>query len=78
MARDSFTERMEQGKLLAQVARNKGLATGKSAKGWSYQRAKLDGLDMLENYLYTFRKDVHYNAYAAVEFALFSHEWEGL
>ena len=38
----SFTERMEAGRELAQVARNRGLATGKAAKGHSFKRAPLE------------------------------------
>lgn len=34
----SFTERMAQGRELAQVARNRGHHTGAVAKGWNYTR----------------------------------------
>jgi hypothetical protein len=38
----------------------------------------LTGLDAIEAYYYRFKKDIHYNAYLAVETELFAHEWEGL
>lgn len=38
----SFTERMEAGRELAQVARNRGLPTGKAAKGHTFKRAPLE------------------------------------
>lgn len=76
--RPSFSERMAQGREIAQAQRNRGLPTGKSARGWNYKRPDLTGLDMLEAYLYQWRKDIRYHAIAAIEFELFGHEWEGL
>lgn len=38
----SFTERMEQGRELAQVARNRGGVTGKAAKGHAFKRAEYE------------------------------------
>lgn len=38
----SFTERMAKGRELAQVARNRGGATGKAAKGHSFKRAEYE------------------------------------
>lgn len=37
-SRHNFTESMDRAKELAQVRRNRGLATGKSAKGWARKR----------------------------------------
>jgi hypothetical protein len=68
---------MVEAKDLAQVRRNRGQSTG-TAKGWNVKRPAMEGLDGLEAYYNQFRKDVHYNAYLAVEAELFAHEWEGL
>lgn len=73
----SFTERMAQGRELAQVQRNKGHHVGRSAKGWNVKRSPLTGLDRLEWQFETWRKEVEYGCLAAVETALFAHEWEG-
>lgn len=74
----SFTERMAQGKDLAQVRRDRGQHTGKSAAGWSYKRAQLTGLDMVEAYYQQWRKDVSINAYLAVEYALLASDFDDL
>jgi hypothetical protein len=76
--RESFTERMAQGRELAQDARNRGQHTGGSAKGWNVKRSELVGLDAIEAYYHQFRTDISYNAYLAVEWELFGHEWEGI
>jgi hypothetical protein len=75
---DSFSERMAQGREIAQAQRNRGQHTGTVAKGWNTKRQALAGLDALEAYWHQWRKDIHYNAYLAVETELFAHEWEGL
>ena len=74
----SFSERMEQGLELAQVARNRGQHTGKVAHGWNYKRPVPSGLDMIEAIYHTWRKDWQTEAYCAVEYALFADQWEGL
>lgn len=78
MARTSFCERMELGKALAMERRNRGQHVGKCAKGWNVKRSQLTGLDRLEWQFETWRKEWQYAAVAAVESALFAHEWEGL
>jgi hypothetical protein len=74
----SFHLWIEQGKQAAMQRRNRGQHVGKCAKGWNVKRPKLEGLDALEAYYHQWRKDIHYNAFLAVEFALFGHEWEGI
>jgi hypothetical protein len=76
----SFSERMAAGKERAANDRYKGKSTGKAAAGWTHKRSDRApfGLDDLEAYYNQFRKDIHYNAFAAVEYALFGHEWEGI
>jgi hypothetical protein len=74
----NFQDRMAAGKANADSRRDRGLSTGKNAKGWNVKRQPLQGLDAIESYYYTFKKDIHYNAWLAVEFELFGHEWEGL
>lgn len=74
MSRLSFTERMAQGRELAQVARNRGQHTGKSARGWNYRRPAPVGLDRLQWEYDTWRKEWQYQAVAAVETALFAAE----
>jgi len=76
----SFSDRMAEAKDVAANDRYRGKSTGKAAAGWSKTRrnAAPFGLDDLEAYYHQFRADVHYNAYLAVEFELFGHEWEGI
>ena len=42
MGNRNFTDTMEQGKALAIQNRNRGIATGKSAKGWTRKRRDTD------------------------------------
>ena len=42
MGNRNFTDTMEQGKALAIQNRNRGIATGKSAKGWDRKRLDTD------------------------------------
>lgn len=42
MAKHNFTDTMDRGKLIAQRDRNRGLPTGKSAKGWNRKRRDLE------------------------------------
>ena len=78
----SFSERMEQGKLLAQIRRNRGQPSGECHESWNYQRSKMSPLDCL--YMETYRLESAYAAYkewqyaavAAVESALFAYELE--
>ena len=42
MGNRNFTETMDRGKALAVLARNRGLPTGKSAKGWNRRRSRPD------------------------------------
>jgi hypothetical protein len=76
----NFQDRMAAGKVNNDSRRALGLSAGKNAKGWNVKRpqSRRPDLDSLEAYYYTFKKDIHYNAYCAVEFELFGHEWEGL
>ena len=74
----SFTERMDQGRELAQVARNRGQHTGKSAAGWQFKRRLPTGLDALEAIYHTWRKDWQTECFCAVEYELFHQEWEAL
>jgi hypothetical protein len=69
---------MAAGKANNDARRARGLSAGLNAKGWKVKRAPLTGLDAIEAYYYRFKKDIHYNAYLAVETELFAHEWEGL
>jgi hypothetical protein len=79
MARTSFSERMTEGKANAMERRNRGEHTGKCAKGWNgVKRQELTGLDRLEWEYTSWRKEWQYQCLAAVETALFAHEWEGL
>ena len=75
----NFQDRMAEGKLNAMTRRNRGLPSGKSAKGWTRARSQSRKMSLcdLEDYYYQFKQDIHKNAYLAVEFALFGHEWEG-
>lgn len=73
-----FTGRMESAKAVAMNRRNKGQATGKPAKGHVFTRPEPTGLDRLEWELESWRKEWRYQCLAAVETALFAHEWEGL
>lgn len=56
--RASFSERMAQGREIAQDARNRGQHTGKCAKGWAYQRAPMSSLDNL--YMETYDLEAEY------------------
>lgn len=78
MAALSFSERMAEGKAVAMSDRNKGKHTGRCAAGWNRKRPALTGLDRLEWQFETWVKEWEYGALAAVETALFAHEWEGL
>jgi hypothetical protein len=73
-----FVERMEAGRQVAMDRRNRGQPVGKPAKGWRYKRPDPVGLDRIEWEFESWRKEWQYQALAAVETALFAHEWEGL
>jgi hypothetical protein len=74
----NFQDKMREDKANCDARRARGLSAGPNAKGWKVKRAPLTGLDAIEAYYYRFKKDIHYNAYLAVETELFAHEWEGL
>lgn len=74
MSRKSFSERMAEGKAIAQELRNKGQSTSVHSS-WRVPKAKLEGLDALENYLKEWRKDQSYYAHLAVEMALFPQDF---
>jgi hypothetical protein len=70
-----FTERMQTGRDLAMVARNKGLPVGKPAAGWARKRPSIDRRESeLQRLEFIFEAWVHewqYGALAAVETAIF-------
>ena len=51
-----FCKRMELGRTLAKRRRDRGLATGKGAKGWQWQRPALDPRDWQSTFLHTFEQ----------------------
>lgn len=73
----SFSERMTEAKIIAKSRRDRGAATGQH-KSWNYKRSELIGLDAIEAYFYQWRKDVQYDALTAVEYALFSDDYDEL
>jgi hypothetical protein len=73
----SFTERMEQAKAIAQDQRNRGQSTGVH-KSWQVQKILPSRLDAIEAYYNQFRRDVHYWGLIAVEEALFATELEDI
>ena len=70
-----FTERMQTGRDLAMVRRNKGLPVGKPAAGWNRKPMSINRLEAeLQRLEYEFEAWVHewqYEAMAAVETAIF-------
>jgi hypothetical protein len=74
----SFSERMQQGRDLAQVQRNRGQPVGKPAAGWNVKRPNLTGLDAIEAYYQQWRRDIHYWGVIAVQEALFADELEDI
>lgn len=70
-----FTERMQTGRDLAMVARNKGLPVGKPAAGWARKPLSIDRLEYeLQHLEFEYESWVHewkYMALAAVETAIF-------
>ncbi len=81
--RHNFTERMDTARELAQVARNRGLHTGKRAAGWSNKsRANtyrgFTELDQLELWFKQWRHEWRYAALAAVDWALFGEDYQDI
>lgn len=78
MTRASFSERMAEGKAIAQERRNRGLPTGKPAKGWGKRKqAPIEGLDLVEERYRVWRKNFASQLIAEIEYALYERDMEG-
>lgn len=72
----SFAEAMAN----AKEAKHSGRYNNSTAahESWTAKRPVATGIDAIEAYYYSWRKDISYNAYCAVEWALFGDDWRDL
>jgi hypothetical protein len=74
-----FTERMDEGRRLAVLRRNEcGGSPFRTVKNGLRRRAPTSELDRLEHYWHEWHKDWQWQAYAAVEWALFGDDLKEL
>jgi hypothetical protein len=64
---------MAEAQDVAQNRRNRGQSTSVHAS-WRVQKILPSGLDAIEAYYNQYRRDIHINAYCAVEWCLFGDD----